>query len=120
MEAPNVVMEHLRSQSGEDWQNISDLNGGLIGIRRPSKISQHRKLASGRAWFHFNVAMSVIQDKDRCWQSSYPNCKTLASEQSAQDLTRMAQLFGVETGQQAIDIVSKRLWISRGVELKKL
>ena len=120
MEAPNVATEHRRSQSGEGWQNISDLSGGFIGIRRRSEISQHRKLASRGGLLHFNRGMSAMQDKDRWWQSSGSNCKNVASEQSAQDLTRMAQLFGVETGQQAIDIVSKRLWISCGVELKKL
>jgi hypothetical protein len=82
MEAPNVAMEHRRSQSGEGWQNLSDLSGGFIGIRRPSEISQHRKLAPGRARLHFDVAVSVMHDKDRRRQSSSSNCKNLAQNKA--------------------------------------
>jgi hypothetical protein len=46
--------------------------------------------------------------------------KTRLSEQGAQDLAGMVQLFGVETGQQVVDILSKSLWIGCRVKLKKL
>jgi hypothetical protein len=65
--------------------------------------------------------MSVMQDKIVSIRTRFTQAvKTWFSEQSGQDLTGMAQLFGVETGQQVVDILSKRLWIGCRVKLKKL
>jgi len=61
-----VAMEHRRSHGGEGGQSVSEASEDFIGISRPSEISQHRNLAAHRRWFYFDVAMSVIQDKDQC------------------------------------------------------
>ena len=114
-------MEHRRSHSGEGEQNVSEVSAGFIGIERPSEISQNRKLARYRAGLRSVIVMSVMQDKIASIRTSFTQTvKTWLSEQGRQDLAGMAQLFGVETGQQVVDVLSKCLWIGCRVKLKKL
>jgi hypothetical protein len=114
-------MEHRRSHSGGGEQRTSEVSGGFIEIERPSEISQNRKLARDEARLRFVVVMSVMQDKIVSIKTRFTQAvKTWFSEQGGQDLAGMAQLFGVETGQQVVDILSKRLWIGCRVKLKKL
>jgi len=114
-------MEHRRSHRGEEEQNVSEVCGGFIGIEWPSEISQNRKLARYWAALRFVIVMSVMQDKIASTGASFTQTvRTWFSEQGRQDLAGMAQLFGVETGQQVVDILSERLWIGCRVKLKKL
>lgn len=114
-------MEHRRSHSGEGEQNVSEVSGGFIGIERRSESSQNRKLARHWAGLRFVIVMSVMQDKIASIRTRFTQTvKTWLSEQGRQDLAGMAQLLGVEAGQQVVNILPKRLRIGCRVEVKKL
>jgi hypothetical protein len=66
MEAPNVMMEHRRNQSGEDWRSVCEDRSGrlVVMLNEPNLLSSDVLTVSpSEGYINSDAVASGIRDK---------------------------------------------------------